>query len=129
MHLLGILRRLGRKDLQGMNEWKSLLLSLLRDDSLSKEITDCLMVDLVDVFFQGKPEQFLATIYDVTSEVIRHAELSEDCNENNDSAPTTMVINSRFSFFTFMDFFGYLVLLYRIYCEAFHVFSSLVAKE
>ncbi|VDM62187.1 unnamed protein product [Angiostrongylus costaricensis] len=97
MHLLGILRRLGRKDLLGMNEWKSLLLSLLRDDSLSKEITDCLMVDLVDVFFQGKPEQFLATVYDVTIEVIRYAQFSEDCNENNESAPTTMIV-SCFSF-------------------------------
>ncbi|KJH45225.1 hypothetical protein DICVIV_08720 [Dictyocaulus viviparus] len=71
IHLLGVLRHLDRNDLLGMNEWKSLLLSLLEDDSLSKEVTDCVMIDLVDVFFQGKPEQFLATVYDVAFESIQ----------------------------------------------------------
>ncbi|KAJ1357809.1 hypothetical protein KIN20_016049 [Parelaphostrongylus tenuis] len=90
IHLLGILRHLDRRDSLGMSEWKSLLLSLLRDDSFSKEVTDSIMIDLVDVFFQGKPEQFLATVYDVTSEAIQCSELSDNCTENRESSSTPM---------------------------------------
>ncbi|KHJ93097.1 hypothetical protein OESDEN_06996 [Oesophagostomum dentatum] len=82
LHLLGILRRLDHKDQLGMSEWKCLLFLILRDQFWSKEITDCAMEDLADFFFDDKPEQFLAALYDVIAEVINTAPSSSTADEN-----------------------------------------------
>ncbi|KAK6738292.1 hypothetical protein RB195_020417 [Necator americanus] len=83
LHLLGILRHLDHKDHIGMSEWRCLLLLILRDHIWSKEITDCAMVDLAEFFFDEKPEQFLATLYDVTAEVIATPDNSSATKENS----------------------------------------------
>lgn len=70
INLLEIVRLLERKD-EWMDELQHLYLDLLRNKSLSKEVTDFVMVDLVDMFFEGKPDQFLTTVGDVTKEAIR----------------------------------------------------------
>ncbi|WKY09168.1 hypothetical protein Q1695_001937 [Nippostrongylus brasiliensis] len=87
-HLLGILRLLDHKDIYGMDEWRRLLLHLLRDKSLSKELTGSIMIDLAETFFDGKPDQFLVAICDVTAEAIR---LSEETDENHEPLSTPKV--------------------------------------
>ncbi|KIH60064.1 HEAT repeat protein [Ancylostoma duodenale] len=86
LHLLGILRHLDHTDHMGMTEWRCLLLLLLRDRVWSKEITDCAMVDLAEFFFDEKPEQFLATLYDVIAEAIVADSNHSFAKENNGPA-------------------------------------------
>ncbi|VDL80550.1 unnamed protein product [Nippostrongylus brasiliensis] len=74
-----------------MDEWRRLLLHLLRDKSLSKELTDCIMIDLAETFFDGKPDQFLVAICDVTAEAIR---LSEETDENHEPLSTPKALKA-----------------------------------
>uniref|UniRef100_A0A7I4YVB2 Cnd3 domain-containing protein n=1 Tax=Haemonchus contortus TaxID=6289 RepID=A0A7I4YVB2_HAECO len=82
LHLLSILRYLDHRDAVEMGEWKCLLLHFLRDVTISKELTECVIDNLVKEFFDGKPEQLLVTVCDAIAETIRSAGLDK-CDESS----------------------------------------------
>ncbi|XGW04366.1 hypothetical protein V3C99_015493 [Haemonchus contortus] len=81
LHLLSILRHLDHRDAVEMGEWKCLLLHFLRDVTISKELTECVIDNLVNEFFDGKPEQLLVNVCDAIAETIRSAGLDK-CDES-----------------------------------------------
>ncbi|RCN36503.1 hypothetical protein ANCCAN_17614 [Ancylostoma caninum] len=49
-------------------------------------LTDCAMVDLAEFFFDEKPEQFLATLYNVIAEAIVADSSHSFAKESNEPA-------------------------------------------
>ncbi|KAK5971567.1 Cnd3 domain-containing protein [Trichostrongylus colubriformis] len=83
LHLLAVLRHLDRRNAVEVSEWKCVLLHLLRDETLSKEVTDCVMSSLAQEFFDGNPEHFLVNICDVIAETMRSSNFDK-CDENSE---------------------------------------------